>query len=703
MSNLISESSKESFGTWSSSSPIDSFLKLQHQWRPGWYFVVFVVNATATALLFPVDDPEDHLYQDQPISLQRSRWCFCLLMLASLGCGCAAAFLTKRAGASAHVRSASGHSISLWFESMLASMSLAPCGFRYGFIPVGNHHSWHMGFALCRGLLYLIGSFLLERLIASRMDLLEQASNQNYCSGCVRRLLWVQAWGAGVTSVFFFGMGIIYVVCGRIWDKLLCAALAIAMFTSLCKVVTSMVAAGSLARSFLHLRRVLYEAELEDVPAAAKSLRRARRFAALQAIGVSFSLVLTIVVVPFVLCENLGVMVDNDAVNAISLLQALDFLGHALAALLLSGSHRLPKVHQTSYQAGRQLSCWACPSQNRAAPEKETAWSPTWKAKIEELSLRGMTLRSLLHFYQEHLPSMPDWTYTPKHHKTRDVVRRVIIPLTSQEELAFAVSALNRDGAQRAQVMVTHNWGNSFKHMLAAVVSDALQECSFKMAAQLLEEDCAFLCGILAKSRRLDDTYWICAFAVNQHTSICHSNPYDRDPLTNELHPVCACSCVNISDADGRSSSSEINKFDDMMYHLATTGICRQVIAVDKSFELFRRAWCVAEIAEAKRLGMTQSLKLLSKATIQTLEVLDVRSMNASSEKDKELILGKIHNIDEFNAQLQALIFDPTSGLVASWNTMDSLQQVGEVGRLIRWGLADAGTGKVWNAWDADE
>lgn len=320
---------------------------------------------------------------------------------------------------------------------------------------------------------------------------------------------------------------------------------------------------------------------------------------------------------------------------------------------------------------------------------------------------QGVTLRSLLHFYQANLPSIPDWRYAPQDHKTRDVVRRVIIPLTSREECSYATSSLNRDGSQRAQIMVTHNWGNSFNDLLAAVVSDALRECSFRMVAQLLEEDCFFLSEILGKSSRLDDTYWICAFAVNQHSSICHSNPYDRDPFTHELHPVCTCSCVNISDPDGRSTSSEINKFDDMMHHLATTGICRQVIAVDKSLELFHRAWCVAEIAEAKRLDMTQSLQLLSKATMQqrarTLENLDVRSMQASSEKDKELILGKIEDVEEFNAELQALIFDPKSGLVASWNAMDSLQQVGEVGRLIRWGLADAGTGKVWKAWEVHE
>ena len=128
------------------------------------------------------------------------------------------------------------------------------------------------------------------------------------------------------------------------------------------------------------------------------------------------------------------------------------------------------------------------------------------------------------------------------------------------------------------------------------------------------------------------------------------------------------------------------------------------MIAVDKSLDLFHRAWCVAEIAEANRLRMTQSLKLVSKVTLQqragTLENLDVRRMEASSERDKELILGKIESIEEFNLDLQGLIFDPSSGLVASWHAMDTLQQVAEVGRLIRWGLADAGSGKVWRAWE---
>ncbi|OLP85966.1 Purple acid phosphatase 18 [Symbiodinium microadriaticum] len=188
----------------------------------------------------------------------------------------------------------------------------------------------------------------------------------------------------------------------------------------------------------------------------------------------------------------------------------------------------------------------------------------------------------------------------------------------------------------------------------------------FNLAAKLLEEDDDLLSEMLQKSARLDDSYWICAFAVNQHTSICHHNPYDRDPFTNELYPECKCKSINVGDPGGRSAASEINKFDDMMHHLAATGSCRQVIAVDQHLELFNRAWCVAEIAEARRLQMKQSLKLASKATLHqragTLKNLDVRSMRASSDMDKKIILDKIKsstNIDQFNEELQALIFDP--------------------------------------------
>ena len=692
-----SESSDDTGGTSSSGLKGAACWQRCCRWRPGWYTAVFVVNATAAALLFPVEDA-DAQYRSDGIWVEGYRLCFGGVTLASLGCGWGAAFLIKRAGASAHIRSASRYAVINWFQSILASMVFLPQGLTYG--PFGVSSSGH--FQFCRVLLYLIACVWMQKLIASRIHLLEQSSSENYCARSVRRLVHAQAWCAGLCaggttiSWYFDWIGSVLPI---LWS--LCFW---------CNVVANVVAACSLSKSLAHLWRILQMAELKDTSLSVRSaLRRARSLAFLQVMGVCLSLVLTTLGFP---CIFLTLYIKLWKRNwefsfaAVSVM-AFDLFGNALAVLLLSGSHRLPKVEGMNGHL-----CPLCPEvprvgccrKTKPVATKNVDWSPAWTSKVEELSLRGMTLRSLLDFYQWNLALAPDWTYVPKAHKTRDVVRRVIIPLTSREESAYSVSTWNRDGAQRAQVMVTHNWGNTFIDLLAAALSDALEECSFKMVAQLLEEDATFLSEMLGKVGRLDQTYWICAFAVNQHISICHSNPYDHDPVTNLLHPVCGCSSVNISDPDGRSTASEINKFDDMMYHLATTGVCRQVIAVDKSLDLFHRAWCVAEIAEANRLRMAQSLKLVSKGTLQqragTLENLDVRSMKASCERDKELILGKIESIEEFNLELKALIFDPNSGLLASWHAMDTLQQVAEVGRLIRWGLADGGTGKVWRAWE---
>ena len=161
-----------------------------------------------------------------------------------------------------------------------------------------------------------------------------------------------------------------------------------------------------------------------------------------------------------------------------------------------------------------------------------------------------------------------------------------------------------------------------------------------------------------------------------------------------------------IDDPDGRAAESEINKFDDMMKHLAATGRCKHLIAVDKSMDLFNRAWCIAEIAEGKRLRMHQSLKLVSKKVLirrqRTLQKIDIANMECTNGNDLQMILTRIQkyvSIPRFNEQLQSLIFDEGSGLLKTWQTSDNLERMGEAGRLLRWSLADGGTGKVWRFW----
>ena len=469
MAHSISESSHGSVGTTSSSipSPVGDFgfWQLWHRWRPGWYVLVFAVNATAAALLFPVaigdDDSGYSYFHDHPLrQLTEARIYFSVLMLASLGSGCMTAFLKKRAGASAHVRSASGYATVNWSQSLLATITIrhGPVA-QYGFLPQTFAEQAGLQ-AVCRGMVYMLASVWMQKLIASRLELLEVSSGQAFGGHCVRRLVRVQACTSCLTiflcCMILFGP-FWYDPWWKEWGALM------AGLTAIFNVLASMMAACSLTKSFLALRRVLSVAKLTDASVAAQlSLGRARRLAGLQTMGVSCSLVLTILVIPFsvlaiIAGDFLSYQEGWGVIRASVTVQAMDVLGNSLAALLLSGSHRLQKVDQVP---GQQLGCWACHRQTKAPLEKPRDWSPTWRAKVEELSLRGMTLRSLLCFYQEMLLPMPGWKYTPKDHKTRDVVRRAIIPLTSREESAYAVSALNRDGPQRAQVMVTHNWGN---------------------------------------------------------------------------------------------------------------------------------------------------------------------------------------------------------------------------------------------------
>ena len=683
-----------------------TWAELCRSWH-GSYWLALAVSAFYAYGMFPQDaggyGPHgSREVRKCPVSYKVA---FVVLQMSSLGTALAVSFLWEKIGASSHARLAFAYAVVNWFQALAACTRFsynADCEF-------GNaDNDFDMTVtALPRLLLYLICMFMMQYLIAARLELLEQTSRQKYCSACFRMLVRSQ---------------VLLVLCAWLVGDHLKVRYGAILVSLICNIITSAVAICSLTRSLTQLRRLLQLAKRADAPIAVRSLlKRARSFAVLQATGVSFSLMLTVLVLPAACLgwsnyfdfANLDVFSHEDmgAVTwVIVFVQAFDLLGNVAAVVLPSGSHRLSSKES---QASEPMSICACPISvcpSRPMSVKHNTGSPAWQAKVEELSLRGMTLRSILQFYQDDLPFIPSWGYAPREHKTRDVVRRAIIPLTSAEECSYAGSALNRDGARRAQVMVTHNWGNCFKDLLAAVVSDALNECSFNLVAKLLEEDCTFVFEILNKSGRLDDTYWICAFAVNQHMCICHCNPYDRDPFTNQLHPVCNCSSVNISDPDGRSTESEINKFDDMMYNLAATGGCRQVIAADQSLDLFNRAWCIAEIAEANRLEMSQALKLASRETIMqhalSLEDLDVRNMRASSEADKQLILKKIRentSIDEFNAELKVLIFDPRSGLLASWKTMDGVRRFGEVGHLIRWGLLDAGTGKVWKAWEAHE
>ncbi|CAK0857136.1 unnamed protein product [Prorocentrum cordatum] len=110
-----------------------------------------------------------------------------------------------------------------------------------------------------------------------------------------------------------------------------------------------------------------------------------------------------------------------------------------------------------------------------------------------------------------------------------------------------------------------------------------------------------------------------------------------------------------------------------------------QVIAVDKHFEIFNRAWCMAEIAAAHSAGMSQSLQLPSLAHLEKqggLVDLKISSAQASMPEDKEAILGRIPDHDAFDRSLRELVFGQ---LLPSWSRLDSCDQMLQAGRIARW------------------
>ena len=400
-----SEASSETSETGTSSGD-PSVRKPWCRWLPRSYLLVLVINATATLLLWPAD--AQHV-DPCPLKL---RLFFFGLMLSSFGAGCVAAFLVRRAEASDHTKWACGYAIINWIQAMLGSMGMEEPGgryCRYGVIPEGDTRYWALEF--CRWLLYLVASCWMQTLIASRLDLLEQSSNRNYCSSCFRRLMWAQVFGvAGVLLPIAF---LVYTIMrgGYSWGTALTSLIAIGGITLLCNWAASIVAICSFRKSYLELRRICRLAEANEASISARSsLRRARRFAGLQGLGVSFSLVFTLLLVPARVCSMLLYHESYDALTVVVfLIQALDALGDAVAVLLLSGSHRMAKVERSQ---GSQRS-WKVEKPDHSRNQQTSHEGVNWTSKVEELSMRGMTLRSLLQFYQENLPSMPDWNFCP--------------------------------------------------------------------------------------------------------------------------------------------------------------------------------------------------------------------------------------------------------------------------------------------------
>lgn len=394
----------------------------------------------------------------------------------------------------------------------------------------------------------------------------------------------------------------------------------------------------------------------------------------------------------------LGYMVQAEPLTLL-LLDCGQLLGCTTGAWFLSNSYHVSK------RAGLPPLPHRCGT-HKSPPRQHRTTDAAWQAKVAELSTRGITAMELLEFYKQ-LGSGTMPHYSAGMHTTGDVVRQAIIPITRSGRCSYA-EATGREPLRPAK-MVTHSWRSLFRDLVAAVIADAVRETSFELISQLLENEVSVLETLLEQQGTGDHVYWICAFSVNQHLSICENLSCDKDSVTGYLHAGCDCGLPKILNTtpplstEGQSIGCEMNKFDDMMALLAEeVPEFSQVVAVDAQFCLFGRAWCVAELVQAHESSLKQFVKMHSRQVLEKsrseLQELRVEDMQASRAEDVQLILEKISDKSMFNQKLQSLIFDE-AGLLSSWRQLDTAGRMEEVGTLLKWSLADDGKDIVWQYW----
>ncbi|CAE8714668.1 unnamed protein product [Polarella glacialis] len=327
-----------------------------------------------------------------------------------------------------------------------------------------------------------------------------------------------------------------------------------------------------------------------------------------------------------------------------------------------------------------------------SSPGEQQSSASSWNKTVQSLSARSLEVEELLEFFGRLGPTQRDASgaeavmpsYDPWHSTTNDGVRGAIIPLSQAGNFGLAYAQC-LPGAKAStcvtlpDCMVSHTWSALFLDLVAAVVAYALEldecgEVAHRLAApggaqKLLQE----------VRRKSCQRYWICAFCVNQQSGICsgfgseptpggdqHSR-WDagrRDTVSGQVFRLCPCSEPKYFDGP----LCEMNKFDEMMGLLQhRQPNLRHLVAVDRRFELFSRAWCVAELVQSYLSNLPQTVPLLSNKALdmqaEDLEIynclatLTVLECKASREEDRLQILAKIPDVYEYDAQLQAVIF----------------------------------------------
>ena len=565
----------------------------------------------------------------------------------------------------------------------------------------------------------------LQFIIQDRVQSLWPALNRPGCKVWLARCLRMEVAIVFLGALNFFLLMLFYVQVGSIiWMWVVERVVSILLLCGLpiCFLIWSLLVTVTLFRVVLMFQKALELARKQGLAVAA-TFQACRGRSILQCTGVIISLTTSLMLIysyfNFPDFQDWQESLES-ALHYTIVPQCINLLVNAFGIILLSGASSL--ITSQGTLRFPPLPCCRCPGPSRRCcgskslcrSNLQIGQENDWEKKTRELANRGISLEELLAFYKN-LGDTIMQSFQPSVHTTTDVVRLAIIPFTASSCSSYA-QLVNRGAKVLPKKMVTHNWSNLFRDLLASVISDALGEHTFEFVAELLSDKAGVeaLEDMLRVHGSLQETYWICAFAVNQHAGICGANPAGTvDPVTGLTHPTCQCNEPKFFNEDpplndeGKSIQCEMNKFDDMMALLARENPdFAEVVAVDASLDLFGRAWCVAELAEAHRMGMAQSLKMRNAETLRrrqlTLQGLKVEQMKASRPEDVVEILAKIPDKEAFNAKLQELIFDSNVGLVPAWKNADALQQMEEVSHLLKWlrlSQAVEGGQIVWQRW----
>jgi len=220
-----------------------------------------------------------------------------------------------------------------------------------------------------------------------------------------------------------------------------------------------------------------------------------------------------------------------------------------------------------------------------------------------------------------------------------------------------------------ANTLVIHHWGSNFVDLVAAVLADALNEQEYSSFADMIHERRFDEIRDLVAGK-LDETYWLSPFALNQHQTFCACVPDE-----NNAPQIPSCYCCVEKRLEG--PLCEARKVQDVFIYLkrANMKLGRETqsrhrlsvfAACDYEFNLMDRLWCLKEIAIAEANKVAFNLVIHSMRSLQRnghakIEEIQVESAGASYDGDRTFLVDSIVNTSSFNDKVrEMLLFELT-------------------------------------------